>query len=132
MTRFIGLSLLALTLSFAACGGGEKKNVEVAPAPTPVATMAPDQAIVGTWRDGSNTFTFGADKSVVWQQSRACGAPPCPTTTSRGTYELRHGKLKVALDGADEMMEMSFNGDQSQLNLSSNKRGQSWGLMRGN
>ena len=131
MTRFIGLSLLTLSLSFAACGGKDKAPAP-APAPAPVATMAPEQALIGSWRDGSNTFIFGADKSFTWQESRPCGAPPCPTTSNRGTYEFRHGKVKVVIDGNDEMMEFSFNADQTQLNLSSNKRGQNWGLMRGN
>lgn len=131
MTRFLGLSMLALTLTFAACGGGDKKKD--APAPTaPVATMSADQALIGTWKDGSNTFVFGADHSFKWMQARPCGAPPCPTTTSAGTYSIRHGQIKVTMNGSDEMMNMSFNADQSQLMLQSNKRGQNWGLMRGN
>jgi|GEM_PF-1699076 len=132
MTRFIGLSMLALTLTFAACGGSDKKKDEPAPTPTPVATMSPDQALIGTWKDGSNTFVFGADKSFKWMQTRPCGAPPCPTTTSTGTYSLRHGDIFINMNGADEVMKMSFNADQSQLMLQSNKRGQNWGLMRGN
>lgn len=131
MTRLIGLSLLALSFTFAACGSSDKKKDEPAVV-APMATMSPDQALIGTWQDGSNTFVFGADKSFRWMQARPCGSPPCPTTTSTGTYELRHGQIKVTLDGADEMMNMSFNADQSQLSLQSNKRSQNWGLMRGN
>ena len=132
MTRIFTLSLLALTLTFGACSH-DKKAAPVEVAPTPVVSTVPaDQALVGTWKDGSNTFVFGADQSFRWEQARPCGAPPCPTTTSTGTYEFRHGQVKITLDGADEMMNMSFNADQSQLSLQSNKRSQSWGLMRGN
>lgn len=130
MIRILGLALVAVSFTFAACGSS--KTAEAPPAEeTPAPTMAPADALVGTWQDGTSTFTFGADKNFRWQQTRPCGSPPCPVTTSAGKYEIRSGKIYVTLDGDTEVMEMAFNGDQSQLTLSSNKRGASWTLGRG-
>ncbi len=130
MIRFIGLALLALSLTFTACGGGDKKAD--APAPTPTVTkMADAQALVGVWKDASNTVTLNGDGSYQWAMSRPCGAPPCPTTNQAGTYQLRGGKLYMSpAGGSDEVVMSQFSGHQNTLMTTSNKRAKSSTFMR--
>lgn len=128
MLRLTVLASLALALSLGACGSSDKKTTD-----TPAETAArPDaEAIVGTWKAGTTTIAFGADGNFTWSETRPCGAPPCPATTSNGTYEFRNGKLYLNAAGeTTEVIEYEWATGQNGLMLNSNKRGKSWNLTR--
>jgi len=136
MIRWLMIALLTLSFGFAACGSSKKTQTETethetAPAETP--RMADSEAVVGTWREGTTSITFKDNMTYRWDQTRPCGSPPCPTTTTTGRYEFRGGNLYIIPEGGTaEVLNMSFSGDQNALKLTSNKRNQSWSLTRGN
>ena len=134
MLRLFVLASVALTLSLGACGSSEKKKTDTPTETAPTVTTRPDsEAIVGTWQAGTTTIKFTADGKYTWNETRACGAPPCPTTSSNGTYQFRNGKLYLNAAGADtnEAVEFQWAPGQDGLMLNSNKQGKSWNLMRG-
>ncbi|PIE19203.1 MAG: hypothetical protein CSA66_02845 [Proteobacteria bacterium] len=131
MIRFLGLALLALSLTFTACGSSDSGKTTATT--TTTVTRLPDaQALVGVWKDARDTVALNGDGSYVWTMTKPCGAPPCPSTAQKGTYQLRGGKLYMSpAGGTDEVVTFQFSDDQKTLMLNSNKRGQSWSLMRG-
>ncbi len=129
MVRLLTNTLFALSFSMfaVACGSSEKATTNNN---APTVEMRPDgEAIIGTWSDGTTTLTLGADKKYSWEMMRPCGAPPCPTTTSGGTWVLRSGKLYLdPNEGSDEVIKYNLDQTTRSLGISSSSKGKSWTL----
>jgi len=125
MTRWLGVLVVSAGLSLGACGSSEKKKDD-----TPAFVAAPDKdALVGTWSDGTNTLSLDGNGSYRWEEARACGAPPCPSTATSGKWELRNGAIYLNnAEGGDERLEFSFSNQQRSLSVSSKKQGANWSL----
>lgn len=126
MMRWLGVVVVSAGLSLGACGSSEKKKQD----DTPAFVAAPDKdALVGVWSDGNNTISFDAGGAYRWEESRTCGAPPCPSTSKSGKWELRNGAIYLNnAEGGDERLEFSFSNQQKSLSVSSKKQGSSWSL----
>ena len=128
MMRWLGVVVVGAGLALSACGSSEKKKAPEGPA----FVAAPDKdALVGTWSDGTNTISFDANGSYRWEESRSCGAPPCPSTATAGKWELRNGAIYLnPNDGGDERLEFSFSNQQKGLSVSSKKQGANWSFSK--
>jgi hypothetical protein len=121
MNRWIGIATLSMGLALGACGSS-KKQAPAAPV-EPAFTAAPDaEALVGTWSDGSATFTFNG-RAYTWSEVIPCGAPTCQEKAKgAGDYDLRNGG-KIVLKGAlgdkgDLMVTFSWQNNQKTVVLS--------------
>lgn len=129
MMRWLGIAAVSAGLTLAACGSSEKKKTETNE-PGFVAAPA-EQALPGRWSDGSNTLSLDAGGTYRWEETRSCGAPPCPTTSTGGKWSLRNGKIYLSpAEGGDEVFEFGFQDNQKGLSLSSNKQNKSWSLRK--
>lgn len=113
--RWLGMASIAMSVSIAACGDRGGK----APAPVDNWQPAPDaQAIVGNWTDGQTTFVFGANGNYSWDKVVPCGAPPCPVTSTTGTYQVRGNKVYLnPPQGNDITVDFAFENKQSSVRL---------------
>lgn len=125
MIRTMGLLVVVAGLSLSACGSRENKAP--APAATPTFTPAPDdQALVGSWSDGTTTMTLRANKTYTMEMTR----PGRNATTSAGKWSLRGGALYLHPEGAtDEVYDFQWGAEQRSLNMSSAKGG-AWNLSK--
>lgn len=125
MIRSMGFLVVAAGLTFSACGSSEKK---AAPAATATFTPAPDdQALVGTWSDGTTTLELRGDMTYTMDESRGGGRS---ATGGTGKWSLRGGALYLhpAADGAtDEVYDFQFGAEQRSLSMKTVKGG-SWNL----
>lgn len=130
MMKWLGMLAVSAGLALGACGSSEKKKTE--PEGPGFVAAPPEQALVGNWSDGSNTVHFDPGGSYRWEEARQCGAPPCPTTTSAGKWQLRNGKIYLypADGGGDEIVEFNFSDNQTGLGLSSAKQSKNWALRK--
>ena len=127
MFRLLTIAFVGVMLSASACSSDEKKTDDGPTTTQP--TMSDAEALIGSWSDGSNRIVFNSNNTYRWEQSRACGAPPCPTTATNGTYMLRNGKIYLdPNDGDDEVIEFAIAWDPRRVTLTSNKRSQTWNL----
>lgn len=124
MIRSMGFLVVAAGLAFSACGSSEKKS---APPATATFTPAPDeQALVGTWSDGSSTLELRANKTYSFEENRGAGR----TSSAAGKWQLRAGALYLTPDGqADEVYDFQWGAEQRSLSLSTAKGG-SWNLSK--
>jgi hypothetical protein len=124
MIRSMGFLVVAAGLAFSACGSSEKKS---SPAPTATFTPAPDeQALVGTWSDGSTTLELRANKTYSFEANRGAGR----TSSTGGKWQLRAGALYLTPDGqSDEVYDFQWGAEQRSLSLSTAKGG-SWNLSK--
>ncbi len=129
MMRWFGIVAVSAGLTLGACGSSEKKS-DTPSGPT-YTDRAPEEALIGRWSDGSNTISFESGGSYRWEEARACGSPPCPTTASSGRWTLRSGKIYLdPSEGGDEIVEFGFMDNQTGLSLSSAKQGKNWTLRK--
>jgi len=115
MKRWLVVASVAMGLGMVACGSSEKKDTGGDTTFTP----APDaQAIVGSWGNSEATVTFDGNGHFKWEKMIPCGAPPCPTTMTDGTYTLANGKVIMdPTEGNDMSMSYSWGGNQTSLML---------------
>lgn len=129
MMRWLTVMVVSAGLALGACGSSEKKKEE--PAGPTFEAKADSEALAGRWSDGMSTITFDPGGSYRWEEARPCGAPPCPSTMTSGTWQLRNGKIYLdPQEGGDEVIEFGFADQQTSLSLSSNKRSKSWALKK--
>ncbi len=128
MMRWLGVLAVSAGLALGACGSSEKKKDEPVETPT-VAPKSDQEALVGSWSDGASTITFQSGGAYTWEESRPCGAPPCPSTATSGTWQLRNGKIYLdPAEGGDEIIEFDLMDQQSRLALTSAKQNKTWSL----
>lgn len=123
MIRWAGAAVVAMGLALGACGDKEAKKDN-----TPTWTPAPDgDAIIGSWSDGANTFTFDSNLNYRWEKEVSCGKPPCPTTATSGTYSLKQGKVYLdPQEGNDLVIDYTFENQQKSVSLHAGS--DSWNL----
>lgn len=130
MKRWFGVTVVMVGLTLGACSNSETK-----PSSDPVGAYTPasnSQAILGTWSDGSNTFTFDANGNYKWSEITPCAAPTCAESQrAAGSYEIRQNR--VLLGGAlgsngDLSVTFSFANEQNTVTLSDGTK--SWTLNR--
>lgn len=128
MKNLIVTAVIGMSLAFGACSSSKKK--EEAPAPTPQQVLLPDsQALIGSWTDGSNTFTFNGNNTFSMTKSRGCTNPPCPSTTTSGTYQFRSGQIYISSPGQeDQVLTYILNQGAKTLSLTNKRSGESWNL----
>ncbi|MFO0745593.1 MAG: hypothetical protein U1F43_07965 [Myxococcota bacterium] len=109
-------------LAFGACSHETKKDN------TPAFVAAPDgEAIVGSWSDGANTFTFDGNLNYRMEKEIPCGKPPCPTTATTGTYKVAAGRLVLdPPEGNDILLNFGWADNQKTVNLTG--EGGAWTL----
>lgn len=125
MIRWVGAAVVALGLSLGACSHETKKDNN-----GPAFVAAPDgEAIVGTWSDGANTFTFDANLNYRWEKEIPCGKPPCATSATSGSYQLRSGKVYLnPPQGNDVVIDLSWADQQKTVTLHSGADNATWTL----
>lgn len=114
ITRLVMLPLIALSLALAACGGDEVK--ETPPPEEP--KMSDAEAIIGSWKSGSTVISFKNGGGYIWDVARACGTPPCPTTRTKGRYELRRGQVYLdPEEGQDQVLNYNIMWNPRRMHL---------------
>jgi hypothetical protein len=128
MMRWLGVLVVSAGLALGACGSSEKKKEPVDTGPT---ALPVKEALVGGWTDGTSTLKLMAGGAYSWVESRPCGAPPCPSTSTSGTWQLRNDKIYLdPADGGDEIISFDLMDHQSRLVLTSAKQDKTWSLNR--
>lgn len=94
--RTLILIAAALTSLSLACASDPPASTATT---APAAPVADAEAIVGTWTGSNTTINFIDASNFKWQETRPCGAPPCPATMTQGTYQLRRGQIYITVPG---------------------------------
>lgn len=125
MIRSMGFLVVAAGLAFSACGSSEKKSS--APAAAAFTPAPDDQALVGTWSDGTTTLALRADKTYSFESARGGGRS---ATGTAGKWSLRGGAIYLHPEGqTDEVYDFQWGAEQRSLSLSTAKGG-SWNLSK--
>jgi hypothetical protein len=134
MKRWFGIAVVTMGMALPACSNKQKAQPAPQPGETaPAFTPAPDnQAVIGSWSDGGNTFHFRDNGTYQWLEVVPCGAPTCQENQrASGTYQFRSGRILLG-GGAgaqgDLSVTYSFSNNQNTLSLSDGAK--SWTLNR--
>lgn len=116
MKRLLVVALASMGLGMGACGSDEKKKDD-----TPSFTPAADaQAIVGSWGNSDGSVEFDSNGNFKWEKIIPCGAPPCPTKATTGTYTVSNGRVLLdPAEGNDESLTLSWGNNQTSVTLDS-------------
>jgi len=105
MKRWTTMILMVVGLAWTTgCASGDKKKTDDPDMPTETEVELPvDKAIVGTWgAPNGATAVFNDDGTYVWETVTTCGKPPCPKSSTRGSWKVQHGnKLYLTPQGGE-------------------------------
>jgi hypothetical protein len=124
VARILTLAVLALSLSVTvgACKKKQTKSDEPVAAGPTQPQMSDQEALAGTWQSGQSRITMTADGKYTAETVRSCGAPPCPTTSKQGTWELRRGKIYMTpSDGEVDVLDYSIGWNPRTLNITNTR-----------
>lgn len=132
MKRWFGVAVVTMGMALGACSSKQSKPADPGPS-APAFTPAPDdQAIVGTWSDGRNTFVFNGNGTYTWSAVVPCGAPTCQEAQkAAGSYQFRTGRILLGGGaGAQGDLSVSYSFSNNQATLTLNDGSSNWMLNR--
>jgi len=135
MKRWIGVAFVTMGLALGACSKKQTTQEETPGDESTAFAAAPDnEAILGGWSDGQNTFTFNKGGTYSWVESIRCSSPPCKEVAkANGTYQFRG--QRILLGGGlgaqgDLSLNFSWANQQNTLQLTGGAGTYNWTLNR--
>lgn len=123
VARILTLAVLALSLSLSlgACKKKQTKTDEPVAGPAQP-QMSDQEALAGTWQSGQSRLTMTTGGKYTAETVRSCGAPPCPTTSKSGTWELRRGQIYLTpSDGEVDVLDYTIGYNPRTLNVTNTR-----------